>query len=47
MNCNGQLMQQDANFSGNLLDTKALPNGISLYYSDTNYFTIKRFVVQH
>ncbi len=48
MNCNGQLMQQDANFSGNTLDTKALPNGIySLYYSDTNYFTIKRFVVQH
>ncbi len=44
----GQLVYNNSNFQGERIDTRQLSNGIYLLkYSDTKYFSIKKFVVNH
>ena len=47
-NYTGQLLYDNQNFSGEIIDTQQLNNGIYLLkYSDTKSFSIKKFIVNH
>lgn len=47
-NYTGQVLYDNPNFTGELLETQQLNNGIYLFkYSDTRNVSIKRFVVKH
>jgi hypothetical protein len=48
INCFGQVLYNDNNFTNNFIDIKQLKNGIYyLKYSNTKEFSIKKFVVTH
>lgn len=48
LNYTGQVLYNNSNFIGETIDTRQMANGIYLLkYSDTKYFSIKRFVVKH
>jgi hypothetical protein len=48
LNYAGQVLYANSNFIGETIDTRQFANGIYLLkYSDTKYFSVKRFVVQH
>lgn len=48
LNYTGQVLYDNSNFIGENIDTRQLSNGVYLLkYSDTKFFSIKRFVVQH
>ena len=47
-NYTGQIIYENKDFKGETIDTRQLLNGIYLLiYSDTKYFCVKRFVIQH
>jgi hypothetical protein len=48
LNYTGQVLYNNSNFIGETIDTRQLASGIYLMkYSNMNFFSIKRFVVQH
>lgn len=48
LNHTGQVLFANSNFIGEKIDTRRLPSGIYLLiYSNTKYYTVKKFVVQH
>lgn len=48
LNHTGQVLFANPNFIGEKIDTRRLPSGIYLLiYSNTQYYTVKKFVVQH
>src|ERR1035437_1425587 len=47
-NYTGQLLYDNQNFNGEIIDTRQFQNGIYLLkYSDTQNFSIKKFIVNH
>ena len=48
LNYRGQVLYDNSNFIGDMIDIRQLPNGIYLLkYAATKYFSVKKFVVQH
>lgn len=48
LNYTGQMLYDNQNFSGEIIDTRQLDNGVYfLKYSDTKYFSITKFIVNH
>lgn len=48
LNYSGQVLYENQNFTGEKIETKQLNNGVYLLkYSDTNSFSIKKFIINH
>ncbi len=46
--CTGQVLYNNSDFTGETINTSQLSNGIYiLKYSDTKYYSMKKFIVQH